>query len=132
MTDNEIKIKSEVKSENDSEVDYDDELDEDFEDDTKNKLSTKELEETTSSFENPVGLEDSDKSFLANGPQLSKADINKLRKKMSGMSKDQISTMISKMMNINDFGLGKDTDNLNAVSVNQLDDKRRMRTSFKK
>jgi hypothetical protein len=91
----------------------------------------------------PVGLEDSEKSALANGPQLSKADINKLRRKMAGMSKAQIATMLAKMMNINDFGLGADNNNLSAVTEDHKDDlstrlkknlaeKRRMRTSSKK
>jgi hypothetical protein len=121
---------------------YDDELDEDFEKDMT-KLSTSELQKTVKSFESPAGLEDSNSSALANGPQLSKADIAKLRKKMAGMSKAQIASMLTKMMGINDFGLGADTNNLSAVTEDHKDDlstrlkkqlaeKRRMRTSTKK
>lgn len=89
---------------------YDDELDEDFED-TLSKKSPSEIKKTLDSFENP--------EELGSAPSFDMKELEKLKKKMSGMSKTQLGAMLANMLKSSSLD---SKENLSSVSSDHRSD----------
>jgi hypothetical protein len=100
---------------------FDDELDEDFVDNVS-KTSKNDLNKIVDSFDNPKGVEEEDNNNLTFGPDLDPEQIEKMRKHMQSLPRDQLMALLSNMVQQKDFGLGE--NDFSAVSGSRRDDAR--------
>jgi len=123
--------KSENQSSNDSSqppdltssllpVVYDDELDEKFEDSFAKTATTAEMKTTLESFDNPLGLEESPESPVLAGPQLDQKEVERFRKQIMNMPKNELMNFFRNIATQNNLGLGE--NNFRSVTGDHRND----------
>lgn len=99
---------------------YDDELDENFEDNFAKTATTAEMKTTLESFDNPLGLEESPESPVMGGPQLDQKEIERFRKQVMNMPKNELMKFFRNIATQNNLGLGD--NNFRSVSGDHRND----------
>jgi hypothetical protein len=108
------------RSDESAPVVYDDELDENFEDNFEKTATTSEMKTTLNSFDNPLGLEESPESSVMDGPQLDQKEIERFRKQVMNMPKNELTKLFQNIATQNNLGLGE--NNFRSVNGDHRND----------
>ena len=106
---------------------YDDELDEKFEKDFRNKTDINKMEQTSKSFEEPKGIEDSQKLEL---PKFDKAEVMKALNELKNMDPEQRRKLLESLAARNNMNIPN--TNFSSVSnAHRMDTKERLKMIIK-
>jgi len=106
---------------------YDDELDEKFEKDFKNKTDINKMEQTSKSFEEPKGIEDSQKLEL---PKFDKAEVMKALNELKNMDPEQRRKLLESLSTRNNMNI-PNTDFNSVNNAHRMDTKEKLKMIIK-